>query len=119
MLSYLSFGPINNLIAPKVVAASSLAGVILAQEIPTQFEWAKLPLEIACVGALFWVVTRTMPSLFEKQITAQQAQAQEYQKDLTHILENQKAAFEGLSSAITSKVEVMTSVIKEVNSKQK
>lgn len=118
MLPYLSFGPINHFIAPKVVAASSFVGIILAQEIPTQFEWAKLPLEIACVGALFWVVTRTMPSLFEKQITAQQQQALEHQKELSSILDNQKTSFEGLSSAITSKVEIMTSLVKELGNKK-
>ena len=91
--------------SPKLIATVALSGMVLAQEIPPTMDWAKLPIEVACVGALFWVTTRTMPSLFEKQITAQKEQQEKYHSSLDNVLKTQEAAFDKLTTAITARVD--------------
>ena len=99
---------------PKMVATVAFGGMILAQEIPTQFDWAKLPIETACVGALFWVATRTMPALFERQIAAQQTQHEKYRTDLSDILKTQETAFDKLATALTNKVDKQVDLMQKM-----
>lgn len=98
--------------SPKVIATAALSGVVLAQEIPPGMDWAKLPIEVACVGALFWVVTRTMPNLFDKQIEAQKQQHDKYASSLGDVLKTQENSFATLAEAITAKVDAQMELIR-------
>lgn len=100
--------------SPKLIATVALSGMVLAQEIPPTMDWAKLPIEVACVGALFWVTTRTMPSLFEKQINAQKEQQEKYHSSLDNVLKTQEAAFDKLTTAITAKVDHQSAITQKL-----
>ena len=102
----------TNCTHPKVIATAAFSGMVLAQEIPPTMDWAKLPIEVACVGALFWVVTRTMPSLFDKQLEAQKQQHDKYTSSLNEVVKTQESSFKELTTAITSKVDAQMELIR-------
>jgi hypothetical protein len=105
---------------PFIVAWSSVGGVIFAQELPPMMEWAKLPLEVICVGALSYIAIKVWPAQLRAQIEAQQQQQANHSQQLDKVLSTHRQAHSDLASALTDKMEcqtkVLESAIREVKS---
>lgn len=69
----------------RLVIGGAAGSVLIAQELFSLPEWAKLSVSMACLLVLAYVVIRTIPSLFQSQIEAQNEQRRHHAETIDKV----------------------------------